>query len=308
MSSVDSKIERFIDKFSLTSSTLKADENGFIKASEFRRAGSKDLSSPQYRALMKLAVDRGCAVDNGMSQTHSKYAIRFNSSPVKVTLFDEDLFMDAAINYLPPLYLLPVDLYTNVETIDNEDWKECNSYWSSIVESLIIYQKTGVLPGKNNKLLQMALKKWICVYEILKYVWTDIELADPLKKGNYNNCFKCIFICASISHWENLHKNLINRPHTQRKHLSNIKNNGVNRKDIEGLLQGITWDRGDDVAERYAALNWLKEAAKQSKDHRVKRALKQLETQQDIEDAVYTIVNRLSDKKRQEKYAEKHIT
>ena len=62
------------------------------------------------------------------------------------------------------------------------------------------------------------------------------------------------------------------------------------------------------MAERYAALNWLKEAAKKSKDHRVKRALKQLETQQDIEDAVYTIVNRLSDKKRQEKYAEKHIT
>ena len=308
MLKIDSKFEWFIDKFSCSFSRLKADRNGFVLAQEFRRVSDKNVSSEQYRKLMKLAVDRHYATDNDTNPNLCKYAIRFNSLPVKVTLFDEDLFMDAAINYLPPLYLLPVNLHTSVETIDDEDWKKCNSYWSSIIESLTVYQKTGILPGKNNKLLQVALKKWICVYEILKYGWNDIELVDPLKKGNYNNCFKCIFMCASISHWGNLHKNLINRPHTQRKYLINIKNNGVNRKDIEGLLLGISWDRGDDVAERYAALNWLKEAAKQSKDHRVKRALKQLETQQDIEDAVYTIVNRLSDKKRQEKYAEKYIT
>ena len=214
MLKIDSKFEWFIDKFSCSFSRLKADRNGFVLAQEFRRVSDKTVSSEQYRKLMKLAVDRHYATDNDTNPNLCKYAIRFNSSPVKVTLFDENLFMDAAINYLPPLYLLPVNIRTSVETTDDEDWKKCNSYWSSIIESLTVYQKTGILPGKNNKLLQVALKKWICVYEILKYGWNDIELADQLKKGNYNNCFKCIFICASISHWENLHKNLINRPYT----------------------------------------------------------------------------------------------
>jgi predicted negative regulator of RcsB-dependent stress response len=64
-----------------------------------------------------------------------------------------------------------------------------------------------------------------------------------------------------------------------------------------------------DVAGRYAALNWLIKAAKQSQNHEVKQALGKLEALLKTQsDEVYTLVNRLSDPKRQEKYERKHNT
>ena len=136
-------------------------------------------------------------------------------------------------------------------------------------------------------------------------------------------------MCVSESHWRNRHKNLINRPCTQRQHLSNIKNNGVNEKDIKGLLVGMDWEPIDDVG-RYAALNWLKDAAIEIQNQRdaAKKiqdkkdaaieiqhqkfalALSQLQkVGQEIQlDENYKEVNRRSDKKRQEKYEDKHST
>lgn len=314
MLDIDSELQWFIDKFSPIYSTLTSDKNGFIVASEFRRVSSSSdkakFNIKKFRELMKSAVP-DFATDNGMSTYSPKYAIRFNLSPVTATLFDENLLTDKILKFLPPLYLLEVNPDTG-EITDGEDWNIHNIYWSSIIESLIVYENTGEFKTnfspRDERFFIIGVKKWVYVYEILKYGWNEIAWADPFKKENYNDCFKCVLMCASESHWRNRHKNLINRPPIQRKHLSDIKNNGVNKKYIKGLLVGMDWEPIDDVG-RYAALNWLKEAAKQSQNDKVVEALKKLlETERGRNDEVYTIVNRLSDPKRQEKYAKKHNT
>jgi hypothetical protein len=315
MSITELDFQWFINNFYHNLSRMKADEKGFIRASEFKKVGSssKNINAGQYRELMKLAVDRGFATDNGERPLHNKYAIRFNSSSKSndVTLFDKDLLADRVLKFLPPLYLLEVNPDTG-EITDGEDWKTHNIYWSSIIESLIVYENTGEFKTdflfRDEQFFIIGVKKWVCVYEILKYGWNEIACTDPFKNKNYNDCFKCILMCASESHWRNRHKNLINRPPTQRKHLSNIKNNGVNEKYIKGLLVGMDWEPIDDVG-RYAALNWLKDAAIHIQNDKVAEALKKLlETEQGRNDEVYKIVNRLSDPKRQENYVKKHNT
>jgi hypothetical protein len=297
ISITESDFNWFIDSFYHTSLRMERDKKGFIKASEFKRvaSSSKNLNTGQYRQLMKLAVDKDYATDNDNSPNNCKYAIRFNSSPVPVRLFDKDLLADRVLKFLPPLYLLEVNSDTG-EITDGEDWKIHNIYWSSIIGSLIVHENTGEFKtnfsSRDEQFFIVGLKKWVYVYEILKYGWNEIAWADPFKKENYNDCFKCILMCASESHWRNRHKNLINRPVTQRKRLDSIKSNGINRQDVDRLRHGMAWNR-DDIAGIYAALNWLKEAAKQSQDPHVKSALSRLkEIDKEIEMGVYTIVRR----------------
>jgi hypothetical protein len=325
MSHVHPKFEWFINKFSPDVSRLNANSKGFILAKEFRRVGDKTIKNNQYRQLMKLAVP-DFATDNGMTSSHSKYAIRFNSSPVTVTLFDENLLTHQILKFLPPLYLLEVNPDTG-EITDGEDWKTHNIYWSSIIESLIVYENTGEFKtnfsSRDEQFFIIEVKKWIYVYEILKYGWDKIksyenlkyerdnELAHTLKHQNHNDCFKYTLMCASESHWRNRRVDLVNRPYMQRKILDNInntKNNGVNEKDIKALLKDINWER-NKISDHCAALNWLIEAAQQIQNDEVKRALIQLlETRREIKEAVYLIVNRRSAPKRQENYNKKHNT
>jgi hypothetical protein len=295
MSNIDSKFDWFVDKFSFTSARLNSDENGFIKALEFRRSGRKDINSNSYRQLMKMAVDRGYATDNGMNPTHSKYAIRFNSSPTRTRLFDRELLED---------YLFFYGLVTSIVRPQNfchgyvDDWKLHTLYWLSILRAFIIYEDTGEIEtdflskSLNKESFNLMVVKLIHAYKILKYGWSNIQLSDPLKHQNYNDCFKSILKCFCEIYWNARHENSINRPQTQRKALDNIKNTVVNEKDVDRLKHDLDWNR-DDIAGRYAALNWLKKAVEQSQDLHVKSALQQLESiQKEQAEAVYTKVRR----------------
>ena len=306
MSQTDSRLEWFIGKFYRTFSTTKADRNGFIIASEFRRFGDKAITNGQYRQLMKLAVDRDYATDNGIAPNQCKYAIRFNSSLVNVRLFDKDLFVVDLFGNLPPGEIFAT-------STDIEKWKIHKDYWLSVIESLIIYENTGEFKTnfspRDERLFIFGIKKWVYVYEILKYGWkeiklyenlkyekSEIELAHTLKHQSHNDCFKYILMCVCKSHWNNRHVNLVNRPYTQRKVLDDINNKGISgggiEKLIEKLLVGINWER-NKIADHCASLNWLIEAAKQIQNGEVKRALEELlETLEEIKATSYTIVNR----------------
>jgi hypothetical protein len=308
----ESDFKWFIDNFHHTSSRITADENGFIKASEFKRvaSSSRNLNTKQYRQMMKLAVDRDYATDNSESQNDCKYAIRFNSSLVPVRLFDKELLTDLVFDNLPHLS----ELRPNIEKASRariECWKIHKLYWLDVQKALTIYENTeefkaDFLPIHTNKQeFTMTIKKLVYSYEILKYGWNDIQLVDPLKHLNYNDCFKTILMCFCKVRWDIQNNPPVYRPVTQRKRLDSIKKIGINRKDVDILSKGMILE-ADDIPGRYAALNWLIKAAKQSQNDKVKKALSELEalikTQANV---VYTIVNRLSRKNDKKNMPEK---
>jgi hypothetical protein len=301
MSNIDSNFEWFISSFCLNSSNLNRDVNEFIKASEFKRvaSSSRNINSGGYRQLMKLSVDRGYATDNGMNPSHSKYAIRFNSSSTTARLFDRELLENNLFfDNLARVTSIELIFHTGEFEADFENRIIHTTYWQGVHRAFILYEDTGefkadFLPCHLDKQsFVLMIRKWVCVYEILKYGWNDIQLLDPLRHQNYNDCFKSILKCFCEIYWSARHENQINRPQTQRKALDNIKNTSVNRKDVDKLRHGLDWKRDDD-AGRYAAMNWLKKAVVQNTNTNVISALQQLEIiQKEQEEAVYTKVGR----------------
>jgi hypothetical protein len=304
MSDIDSELQWFINKFSPIYSTLTSDKNGFIVASEFRRVSSSSdkakFNIKKFRELMKSSVP-DFATDNGMSTYSSKYAIRFNLSPVPARLFDKELLTDLVFDNLPHLS----ELRPNVERASRariECWKIHKLYWLDVQKALTIYENTeefkaDFLPIHTNKQeFTITIKKLVYSYQILKHGWNDIQLVDPLKHQNYNDCFKTILMCFCKVRWDIQNNLLVYGSVTQRKRLDSIKANGINRQDVNRLSKGMILEP-DDIPGRYAALNWLIKAAKQSQNDNVKKALNELEALLKIQaNEVYTIVNRLSRK------------
>ena len=144
MLNMDSKFNWFINKFSLASTRLRSDKNGFTIASEFHRTGDKTIKNSQYRQLMKLAADRHHATDNGMSSSHSKYAIRFKFLPVETRLFDKELLKDNLFFYNLVTEIILSQNPSLIEFIAPDgDWERHTLYWMSILQTFNIYEDTG---------------------------------------------------------------------------------------------------------------------------------------------------------------------